>query len=99
MPRRPWLPIWKRTAAADPDVALRRWAAQHLVSEYPNTDAVRLLGSGSVELRVSALSRLRDPDLSAGRLRELLLDPAARVREIARYRLPGTGSTRPRRTA
>lgn len=81
----------ERAAEADPDVALRRWAAQQLMSHSPNADTLRLLTSRSVELRVAALSRLTDEDLNTGSLRELLLDPAARVREIARYRAPRYG--------
>ncbi|WP_460629663.1 hypothetical protein [Intrasporangium mesophilum] len=78
-------------AEGDPDIALRRWAAGELISQNPSVDAVRLLDSRSVELRVAALSRLTDETLSGDRLRELLLDPAGRVREIARYRAPRYG--------
>lgn len=84
-------PDLERAAESDPDIGLRRWAAQHLITEHPAVDALRLLGSRSVELRVAALSQLTDQDLSVGRLRALLLDPAARVREIARYRAPRYG--------
>ena len=84
-------PDLERATETGPDIALRRWAAQQLMSEFPNVDALRLLASRSVELRVAALSRLTDEDLSAGRMRELLLDPSARVREIARYRAPRYG--------
>jgi hypothetical protein len=84
-------PDLERAAETDPDIAVRRWAAQHLESQFPGVDALRLLASRSVEMRVAALSRLTDKDLSAGRLRELLLDPSARVREIARYRAPRYG--------
>lgn len=84
-------PELERAAETDPDIALRRWAAGQLMAQNPNVDALRLLGSRSVELRVVALSRLTDETLSADWLRELLLDPAGRVREIARYRAPRYG--------
>ena len=73
-------------ATTDPGIAVRRWGAERLLSQHADVDLSRLRASRSVVLRVEALTRTPDPDLSAAQLRTLLLDPAARVREIARFR-------------
>ncbi|MFF1527931.1 HEAT repeat domain-containing protein [Cellulomonas sp. NPDC058312] len=73
-------------ALADPDQWLQARCAQWLSERDEPGVLTGLLGARSVEARLIALDRVPDRDLGDDALRVALVDPAPRVREVARSR-------------
>lgn len=80
-----------RIASQDPDQWVRGAAADHLARTPTPERLGPLLKAGSVEARLTALTRLPDDLLDDADLELLLMDRAPRVREQARWRARGRG--------
>lgn len=78
---------WLVTAAqTDPDQWVRAVCADWATGAHDPAPAVALLAARSVEVRLVALARVRETDLTDDAVAGLLLDHAPRVRDLARRR-------------
>lgn len=73
-------------AQTDPDQWVRAVCADWAIAAHDPAPAVALLVARSVEVRLVALARVREADLTDDAVAGLLLDHAPRVRSLARRR-------------